>query len=75
MGWPGGRPVWVAPIYPSPMADFDDDITDHREVDPLFGSLDDLDALLAVGHERGLKVLLDLVPEHTSDRHPWFIAS
>lgn len=67
--------VWISPIYPSPMADFGYDITDHCDVDPLFGSLDDLDALLAAAHARGLRVLLDLVPCHTSDRHPWFMAA
>lgn len=67
--------VWVSPIYPSPMVDFGYDIADHCDVDPLFGTLADLDALLAAAHERGLKVLLDLVPAHTSDQHPWFLAS
>ena len=67
--------VWISPIYPSPMADFGYDITDHCDVDPLFGTLDDLDALLAAAHGRGLRILLDLVPGHTSDRHPWFVAS
>jgi alpha-glucosidase len=64
--------VWISPIFPSPMADFGYDIADYTGVDPLFGTLGEFDALLAAAHERGLKVLLDLVPNHTSDRHPWF---
>ena len=64
--------VWISPIFPSPMADFGYDIADYTGVDPIFGTLDEFDALLAAAHERGLKVLLDLVPNHTSDRHPWF---
>ncbi|MDC7786909.1 alpha-amylase family glycosyl hydrolase [Rhodoplanes sp. TEM] len=64
--------LWLSPIYPSPMADFGYDISDYTGIDPVFGTLDDLDALLAAAHAHGLKVLLDLVPNHTSDRHPWF---
>jgi alpha-glucosidase len=67
--------VWISPIYPSPMADGGYDISDHCDIDPLFGTLDDLDALLDAAHNRGLKLLLDLVPGHTSDQHPWFVAS
>jgi alpha-glucosidase len=64
--------VWLSPIQPSPMADFGYDIADYTGVDPLFGSLADFDALIAAAHERGLKVILDLVPNHSSDQHPWF---
>src|SRR5512132_3863140 len=64
--------VWISPIFPSPMADFGYDISDYTGIDPLFGSLEEFDALLAAAHEHGLKVLLDLVPNHTSDQHPWF---
>ena len=64
--------VWLSPIFPSPMADFGYDIENYTDVAPLFGSLEDFDALLAEAHGRGLKVLLDLVPNHTSDQHPWF---
>ncbi len=67
--------IWLSPIFPSPMADFGYDISDYTGIDPLFGNLDDFDALLAAAHAQGLKVILDLVPNHTSDRHPWFLES
>jgi alpha-glucosidase len=67
--------IWISPIFPSPMLDFGYDIADYCGVDPIFGSLEDFDRLVAEAHERGLKILLDLVPSHTSDRHPWFRAS
>jgi alpha-glucosidase len=67
--------IWLSPIFPSPMADFGYDISDYTDIDPLFGSLDDFDALVAAAHAQGLKVILDLVPNHTSDRHPWFLES
>jgi len=64
--------IWLSPFYPSPMADFGYDVADYCDVDPRFGSLRDFDALLADVHARGLKMIVDLVPNHTSDRHPWF---
>ena len=67
--------LWLSPIFPSPMADFGYDISDYTDIDPLFGTLADLDELIAAAHARGLKILLDLVPNHTSDRHPWFVES
>ena len=67
--------VWLSPIFPSPMADFGYDVADYCGVDPCFGTLADFDALLAAAHDRGLKLLLDFVPNHSSDRHPWFVAS
>ena len=67
--------LWLSPIYPSPMVDFGYDVTDHTGIDPLFGDLAAFDALVASAHERGLRVLLDFIPNHTSDQHPWFLAS
>jgi alpha-glucosidase len=67
--------LWVSPIYPSPMVDFGYDIADYTGVDPLFGTLADFDRLLAAAHARGLKLLLDFVPNHSSDQHPWFVES
>jgi alpha-glucosidase len=67
--------IWLSPIFPSPMADFGYDVSDYTGVDPIFGTMADFDALLLAAHARGLKVILDLVPNHTSDQHPWFIES
>lgn len=67
--------IWLSPIYPSPMHDFGYDVADYCNIHPLFGTLDDFDRLLAETHRRGMKLILDLVPNHTSDEHPWFIES
>jgi alpha-glucosidase len=67
--------IWLSPIFTSPMADFGYDIADYTDVDPLFGSLADLDALIDAVHGNQLKIILDLVPNHTSDQHPWFTQS
>ena len=67
--------IWLSPIFPSPMADFGYDVADYCGIDPLFGTLADFDRLLAAAHERGLKLLLDFVPNHSSDQHPWFVES
>ena len=67
--------IWLSPIFPSPMADFGYDISDYTGVDPLFGTMADLEALLNSAHAADLKVILDLVPNHTSDQHPWFVES
>jgi alpha-glucosidase len=64
--------IWLTPIYASPQADFGYDISDHTAIDPQYGTMGDFDALLARAHALGLKVILDYVPNHTSDRHPWF---
>src|SRR4051812_11240788 len=71
----GVAAVWLSPFYRSPMADFGYDVADYRDVDPLFGTLADLDDLLARAHARGIKVVVDFVPNHSSDRHPWFVES
>ncbi|HEX6983759.1 MAG TPA: alpha-amylase family glycosyl hydrolase, partial [Planctomycetaceae bacterium] len=70
--WLGVDAVWLSPIYPSPMADFGYDISDYCDVHPLFGTLADFDRLLGDVHRRGMKLILDFVPNHTSDEHPWF---
>ncbi|HEX3647488.1 MAG TPA: alpha-amylase family glycosyl hydrolase [Pseudonocardiaceae bacterium] len=71
----GVAAIWLSPFYPSPMADFGYDITDHTGVDPLFGDVADAERLIASAHDRGIRVLVDFVPNHTSDRHPWFTES
>jgi alpha-glucosidase len=68
----GADALWLSPVYPSPMADGGYDVADYEEIDPRFGSLHDADALVAEAHERDLRVLMDLVPSHTSIEHPWF---
>jgi len=67
--------IWLSPFFTSPMADFGYDVADYRDVDPSFGTLADFDALIERAHQLGLKVIIDQVWSHTSDRHPWFIAS
>jgi len=75
LDWLGVDAIWLSPFYPSPMKDFGYDVADYCDVDPLFGSMADFDRLLADAHSRGMKAIIDLVPNHTSDQHPWFLAS
>jgi len=67
--------VWLSPIYPSPMADFGYDVSDYVDIDPIFGTLADFMRFVDEAHGRGLKVIMDLVPNHTSEEHPWFVES
>ena len=73
--WLGVDAVWISPIFPSPMADFGYDVSDYTAIHPLFGTLDDFDRLVTEAHRRQLRVVLDYVPNHTSDQHPWFLES
>jgi alpha-glucosidase len=72
LAWLGIDAVWISPFFPSPMSDFGYDIMEYCGVDPLFGSMDDVDRLLGEAHRRGIKVIFDFVPNHSSDQHPWF---
>jgi alpha-glucosidase len=67
--------IWLSPFFRSPMADFGYDVSDYRDVDPIFGTLEDFDQLVAECHARRIRVVIDWVPNHTSDQHPWFQAS
>ncbi len=73
--WLGVTAIWISPIYPSPMADFGYDVSDYAGVHPMFGTLADFDQLVRAAHERGLRVILDFVPNHTSEEHRWFLES
>ncbi|MGK7397835.1 MAG: alpha-amylase family glycosyl hydrolase [Candidatus Cyclobacteriaceae bacterium M3_2C_046] len=70
--WLGVDAVWISPFYPSPMADFGYDISDYQDIHPLFGTMADFDQLISRIHQKEMKLILDLVPNHTSDQHPWF---
>ncbi len=72
LAWLGVDAIWLSPCFPSPGADFGYDVADYCDIDPLFGSLEDFDRLLAAAHARGIRVVLDWVPAHTSVEHPWF---
>jgi len=75
LSWLGVDALWISPFFPSPQADFGYDVSDFCDVDPAFGDLAAFDHLLAACHDRGLRLLVDLVPNHTSDQHPWFVAA
>jgi alpha-glucosidase len=67
--------IWLSPIFPSPMVDFGYDVSNYTDINPMFGTMADFDALLAAVHARGLRLIIDFVPNHTSDQHPWFTES
>lgn len=67
--------IWISPFFQSPMKDYGYDVSDYRAIDPMFGSMDDFDALLSRAHELGLRIMVDLVLSHTSNEHPWFVQS
>ncbi|XP_072017778.1 maltase A3-like [Amphiura filiformis] len=67
--------IWLSPIYESPMADFGYDVSDFKNIDPIFGTLDDFDAMIIKMHQLGLKLIMDFVPNHSSDKHDWFLES
>lgn len=71
----GVNAIWLSPFYPSPMADFGYDVADYCDVDPIFGNLDDFKELMKQAGERDIKVMIDLVPNHSSDEHEWFVES
>jgi alpha-glucosidase len=71
----GADAVWLSPLYPSPMVDGGYDVTDYTGIDPLFGDLSVFDQVIVEAHRRHLRVILDFIPNHTSDQHPWFLAS
>jgi alpha-glucosidase len=73
LAWLGVDGIWLSPIFTSPQADWGYDVADYTGIDPDFGSIDDMDRLIAEAGDRGIRVILDLVPNHTSDRHPWFL--
>src|SRR5215470_20071479 len=67
--------LWLSPFYRSPMADAGYDVADYRAIDPSFGTLADAEAMISAAHGKGLKVIVDLVPNHTSSQHPWFTSA
>jgi alpha-glucosidase len=73
VSWLGVDAIWLSPVAPSPNADWGYDVSDYTAIDPVFGDLGVLDSLIAEAGSRGLRVIMDLVPNHTSDRHPWFV--
>ncbi len=65
--------IWISPFYSSPMKDFGYDISDYTDIDPLFGSLEEFDQIIITAHQVGIKIIVDLVPNHSSDQHKWFL--
>ncbi len=75
LSWLGVDAIWISPVYPSPMADFGYDVSNYTDIHPIFGNLQDMRELIAASHQRGIRVILDFVPNHTSSEHPWFLES
>jgi len=73
--WLGVDAIWISPVFPSPMVDFGYDVSNYTDIDPIFGTIAEFEALLAEVHARGMKLLFDYVPNHTSEQHPWFVES
>lgn len=73
--WLGIDAMWISPCFPSPMADYGYDVANYTDIDPIFGSLEDFDRLVAEAHARQIRIILDFVPNHTSDQHSWFLDS
>src|SRR5512135_1424362 len=73
--WLGVDAIWLSPIHPSPMVDFGYDVSNYHDIDPIYGSLQDFDRLITEAHTRGIHLIMDMVMNHTSDQHPWFIES
>ena len=71
----GVNAIWLSPFYPSPMADFGYDVADYCDVDPIFGELADMDLLVKKAHDKDIRIIVDLVPNHSSDEHEWFRSS
>src|SRR5438105_3897079 len=71
----GINAIWLSPIYKSPLADFGYDISDYEDIHPIFGNLEIFDELVKEAHARNLKIMMDYVPNHTSNEHPWFVES
>ena len=75
LAWLGIDAIWLSPFYPSPMIDFGYDVVDYMDVDPMFGDLATFDRLVEAAHKRDIRIIVDYVPNHTSDQHPWFLES
>jgi alpha-glucosidase len=73
--WLGATAIWLSPVYPSPMADFGYDISNYTNIDQVYGTLEDFDELVREVHGKDMKIIMDFVPNHTSDLHPWFLES